>query len=379
VKRGRRAGRSRRCRSRRGVRLILLGPVHPHSETGESKAKAAALAMLDHCGEAPRIYSNTLLFLAPDRGRLDELEREMRSWMAWTSIVEQRQALQLAPFQEHQANAKIEELHRAVEACIEKTWIWTMAPHQPDPARPRIEWAIERISGNEPLAVRAGKKFVADGALYEQLGARDLRQAMDTFDLWRGSKHVPLKQVSADFASYLYLPRLRDRQLLADAVRDGIGQLACGQLAYAEAYDAAAERYLGLRGAGAGRSRVPMDDCAVIAKPEAADAELARERNTPAPLQQKDGHDLLRSAKPTPGVPQRFHGSVEFRPDRLVCEAGTVSSEVLDHLARLKGAQVTLRLEIDIDIPGGINDEVRRTIEENCRALRFLSAGFEAK
>jgi hypothetical protein len=270
-------------------------------------------------------------------------------------------------------------LHRAVEACIEKTWIWTMAPHQPDPARPRIEWAIERISGNEPLAVRAGKKFVADGALYEQLGARDLRQAMDTFDLWRGSKHVPLKQVSADFASYLYLPRLRDRQLLADAVRDGIGQLACGQLAYAEAYDAAAERYLGLRGAGAGRSRVPMDDCAVIAKPEAADAELARERNTPAPLQQKDGHDLLRSAKPTPGVPQRFHGSAEFRPDRLVCEAGTVSSEVLDHLARLKGAQVTLRLEIDIDIPGGINDEVRRTIEENCRALRFLSAGFEAK
>jgi predicted AAA+ superfamily ATPase len=366
-----------------GVRLVLLGPVHPHSETGESKAKAAALAILDHRGGTPRTYSNTLLFLAPDRGRLDELEEAIRSWMAWTSIVERRLALQLAPFQEDQANAKIEELDRAVEACIEETWIWTMAPHQPDPTRPRIEWAVERVSGNEPLAVRAGKKFVADGALYEQLGARDLRQAMDTFDLWRGSKHVPLKQVSADFVSYLYLPRLRDRQLLADAVRAGIGQLACDQLgcdqlAYAEAYDAAAERYVGLHSTSAGMAPILFDEAAVIVKPEVADAQLARERNTPAPVQQDDG-DLRPTPKPMPGVPRRFHGSVEFRPDRLVCEAGTVSAEVLDLLARLNGAQVTMRLEIDIDIPGGIDDEVRRTVEENCRTLRFRSAGFEAK
>jgi hypothetical protein len=62
-----------------------------------------------------------------------------------------------------------------------------------------------------------------------------------------------------------------------------------------------------------------------------------------------------------------------------VREAGAVSAEVLDHLVRLNGAHVTLRLEIDIDIPGGINDEVRRIVEENCRTLKFCSAGFEAK
>jgi hypothetical protein len=78
-------------------------------------------------------------------------------------------------------------------------------------------------------------------------------------------------------------------------------------------------------------------------------------------------------------APRRFYGSFEFKPDRLVREAGAVSAEVLDHLARLNGAQVTLRLEIDIDVPGGINDEVRRIVEENCRTLRFRSAGFEAE
>ena len=81
----------------------------------------------------------------------------------------------------------------------------------------------------------------------------------------------------------------------------------------------------------------------------------------------------------TPSVVRRFYGSFEFKPDRLVREAGAISAEVLDHLARLDGARVTLRLEIDVDIPGGINDEVRRIVEENCRALRFRSFGFEAE
>ena len=52
-----------------------------------------------------------------------------------------------------------------------------------------------------------------------------LRQKMDQYDLWRGADHVSLKQVLIDFASYLYLPRLRDRQLLISALQ-GINQPA---------------------------------------------------------------------------------------------------------------------------------------------------------
>ncbi len=43
------------------------------------------------------------------------------------------------------------------------------------------------------------------------------------------------------------------------------------------------------------------------------------------------------------------------------------------------GRRLLLQLEIDIDVPGGINDELRRIVEENCRALKFRSAGFEAE
>jgi hypothetical protein len=173
-----------------GARLIVLGPEYPYAQLGESAARAAAAEILDRRGQAPRICKNSLLFLAPDRRRLDELEQAVRLWMAWASILVDEEQLQLTPFQKKQANAKVQDWNGTVEARIKETWIWAMAPHQPEPTKPEIEWSIEKVSGNEPLSVRAGKKFVADGALYEQLGARNLRQAMDKFDLWRGADHV---------------------------------------------------------------------------------------------------------------------------------------------------------------------------------------------
>jgi hypothetical protein len=38
--------------------------------------------------------------------------------------------------------------------------------------------------------------------------------------LWRG-EHVPVCQLVADFARYLYLPRLNDASVLLEALREG--------------------------------------------------------------------------------------------------------------------------------------------------------------
>lgn len=73
---------------------------------------------------------------------------------------------------------------------------------------------------------------------------------LDKFGLWRDQSHVEIKQVLTDFATYLYLPRLRDRQPLLDAVRAAIGQLVCEYFAYADGYDEAQQRYAGLTATG---------------------------------------------------------------------------------------------------------------------------------
>ena len=67
--------------------------------------------------------------------------------------------------------------------------------------------------GTESLAPRASKKVKGEELLLLQLGGIRLRHELDRIPLWRGN-HVHLKELTEDFARYLYLPRLRDENVL---------------------------------------------------------------------------------------------------------------------------------------------------------------------
>src|SRR5271166_3808659 len=63
-----------------------------------------------------------------------------------------------------------------------------------------------------------------------------------------GGNNVGVKQLVDDFAKYLYLPRVKNAQVILDAIQDGVARLTWKQdtFAYADSYDAAAGRYRGL-------------------------------------------------------------------------------------------------------------------------------------
>jgi hypothetical protein len=46
-------------------------------------------------------------------------------------------------------------------------------------------------------------------------------------------------------------------------------------------------------------------------------------------------------------------------------------------LAACEGAQVRITLEIEAEIPKGVDQATVRTVTENCRTLSFTSHGFE--
>jgi hypothetical protein len=58
-------------------------------------------------------------------------------------------------------------------------------------------------------------------------------------------------------------------------------------------------------------------------------------------------------------------------------DAGKIMEEVVKHLTTLYGANVQVTLEIEAMLPNGASEEARRTVEENCRTLRFEGFGFE--
>ena len=77
--------------------------------------------------------------------------------------------------------------------------------------------------------------------------------------------------------------------------------------------------------------------------------------------------------------PRRYHGTVQLDPARVGRDASQIAEEVIAHLVGLAGAEVTVTMEIDAQLPGGASEQVVRTVTENGRTLSFEpGSGFES-
>ena len=79
------------------ARLVVLRTDHPYSKEPGAAAEAAAKAIIESRGSTPRLYRNTLVFLAADKTRLQDLDEAARNYLAWESILTENVALNLAP------------------------------------------------------------------------------------------------------------------------------------------------------------------------------------------------------------------------------------------------------------------------------------------
>ena len=102
---------------------------------------------------------------------------------------------------------------------------------------------------------------------------------------------------------------------------------------------------------------------------------------TPMPVSSSPSDAPGQVAPTAAGEPQyhRFYGSVKINPRMMALDAGKIMEEVVKHLTTLYGADVQVTLEIQATLPGGAPESTRRTIEENCRTLRFEGYGFEVE
>jgi hypothetical protein len=205
------------------ARLVVLSADHPCSRESRNPAEVAAKAILESRGTTPRLYRNTLAFLAADRVRLQDLDEALRKYLAWSSIVAEEKILNLDEHQRRQAEMQKQAADGAVTARLPETYQWLLVPEQANPQAP-VFWQAARLGGSDALAVRAGRKLRSDETLVPNLGATILKKHMDEVPLWRGD-HVGVRQLVDDFARYLYLPRLAGPEVLAQAIRDGIALL----------------------------------------------------------------------------------------------------------------------------------------------------------
>lgn len=363
----------------RDARLVVLSIDHPYAKDGDSPAEAAAKAILESRGTAPRLFRNSLVFLAVDRVRLQDLDEAVRKHLAWKSILDETDALDLTPFQVKQAETQRSAADSVVAVRLPEAYQWLLVPGQADP-KADIEWQAIRLSGSEALAVRVSKKLRNEELLITTFGATRLRMELDRIPLWRGD-HVSIRQLADDFAKYLYLPRLADSAVLLGAVRDGPGLLTweLDSFAYADGFDETAGRYQGLR-ANQNVSLGVDDDPGLVVKPDVAQRQLDDEQPPEPPDDDEEpGHDDSGDdTGPVPSTaPKRFYGSVALDSLRVGADAGKIAQEVIAHLAGLTGSKVSVTLEIEATIEDGAPENVVRIVTENAQTLKFTSHGFE--
>lgn len=70
--------------------------------------------------------------------------------------------------------------------------------------------------------------------------------------------------------------------------------------------------------------------------------------------------------------PTRFSGTVMISPDRPARVMHQIVEAIIEQLTTLAGSEVTLRLEIDAEVPSGLDRAKVRTLIENATTLGFI-------
>ena len=371
------------------ARLVVLSIDQPYTKEPNSDAEVAAKAIFESRGTTPRLFRNTLVFLAADKTRLQDLDEAVRKFLAWDSILKEEEKLNLSPHQVKQAETQRTAAESVVIARLPETYQWLLVPTQANPQSP-ITWQAIRLTGTDSLAERASKKLKSDELLVVNFAASRLRMEMDRVPLWRGDL-VTVRQLIEDFGRYLYLPRLQSPLVLVEAIRSGLALLTWEKdaFAYAESLDESVPRYRGLRYGM--QMTVSSDDTGLLVRPEVARKQIDDETK-PAPAASgptapsPDGTPATPAGRvpnePTApeqsAKPKRFHGTVGLDSARVGRDASRIADEVITHLVGLVGSNVKITLDIDAEIPAGVPDHVVRTVTENSRTLKFGSnSGFE--
>ncbi|MFO0195318.1 MAG: Swt1 family HEPN domain-containing protein [Pseudanabaena sp.] len=383
-----------------GVRLVVLSPNFPHTNKAtNSEAYRQAQEILNKRGGSQRYNKNLLLFVAPDKSKLSPLEQSTAQYLAWKSITNECDILNLDPFQTKQADAKCQQSNESVDIQLKEAYQWALVPAQPDPQQ-GITWQEVRLQSQESPILKASRKLSHDNYFLTQYAAANMKlEALDPF-LWRDVNHLEIKKLWSYLAQYLYLPKLRDEQVLLRAISEGVSSLLWREnFAYADAFDETQQRYVGLRG---GEMSLLTNSTGLIVKPEIAqkqfDADEAKRKESATNKQTtdyqyttssqgitnivKDGSSStaksnLRSENLPPPQPKRFYGSIKLNPLRCQRDMEQVTKEVLEHLMSLANAEVEITLDIQVRSQESISDTVIRTVTENCRTLKFDSQSFE--
>jgi len=298
-----------------------------------------------------------------------------------------------------QVESQIRECESNMVSRIPECYQRLLIPAVDDSKARDIEWKDSTISIGTSAAADILKKMERDEVVPSVMGGNVLRMKLDGVPLWRGN-HVEIKLLAEDFAKYLYLPKLKSHDVLLGAIEKGVNSISWESdgFAYAEDYDEQNSRYINIKaGQGLGlfgggsmpgllvRPNIASEQINQTSGEANQDDESASSGSGqgdtpegPSSVQTGDNPSSgSNAAASNEAKPSRYYASVSLNSMRVGRDASQIAEEVIGRLIRLDGANVSITLEIQADLPNGIADSDKRVISENGNTLGFEDHGFE--
>lgn len=371
------------------LRLIVLAPEQFYSREESRLAFDGVHDYVRNHGTTPRYRGNRLIFLAPDHGALTRLRDCIRIALAWNSIVEDVGAMRLVldNLQAQQAKKELQGAEDVLPRVARECYKWLLCPAQDNPtaAKPTVE-VFPLNTGGATLGPEIERVCIDNVLVITTWSPIHLRDELKKL-YWKTDK--PAFGAMAfldDTLRYLYLPRLKNRSVLEQAIVKGAGSRDF----FGTAYGQQEGKFDGFK---LGDTNVQLDDTLLLIEPEAAKAyeaahpPVAPPRPTPPGLTPPDPtlHEPMQPGATPPGSnppgptpkPRAFHGNIAINASTAKMRMVQVAEEIIAVLAEDPNAEVKVVVEIQVNFPSGVSDQTKRAVTENARTLNFNNADWE--
>jgi hypothetical protein len=341
---------------------------------------------MQNSGTQPRHRQNRLLFLAADYGTLSRLNDAARVALAWASIVSdvKEGRLNIDQLQKKQAEKELEAAEQVLPRAARECYRWLLCPHQEEGAssKPAVEpfplntsagtvaKEIERVCEENELVINAWSPIHLRAKLKEHHWKPN-QPATGAMAFWE------------DTLRYLYLPRLKERDVLAKAIRTG----AASRDFFGTAYGQHDGKFDGFQ---LGNENVQFDDTLLLIEPEAAaQYEASQAKPVEPPREDKSGQDEKKQVVPPPGggkavnvpgstrAPRTFRGTADVSPATAKMRMAEIADEIISILVSDPSAVVKVVVEIWAEFSDGAKDGIKRAVSENAQVLGLKNADWE--
>ena len=365
------------------VRFIVVDP-DKHLKTRASDTDTTT-PFIQHIilnrGDASRIKRNTVVFITAKADEIRALRNTARSHLAWDSMLNGEDKLILSGTRLTEVSANIRNSRFQLHNDLTRAYRWVIAPAQRDPQKAEytLNPAITPASETAEIVPSADEKLIKDEKLVDAIAPSQLARYLKQYIWDNGNDHITIDELWNLFTSHVYLPRLRNKSVLQNAIERGIIN---GDFGYADLHDD--EKYENLRfkeSIGSTNINTLYEAPGLIVEPEMAalqksleEEEPAEEPDDRAPQPEPDGpEDTSPSDEPTPPSrtgPSQITATKEVRGDISLDDVDDIKDEIIRNLID-DGGDVTVTITVSASKAGGFSQNTLRSIRENGDALQL--------